>query len=240
MKLSEIYPDPKVLLGLEPEELGGGLLRYLLSNYRFDSFKRGNIFNPFDQTLTRDYPPEYDKKIRRALATAWNWLERESLIVPDPMNQDRDWEIVTDRGMRLANSASDLQNYRRAAYLRKDVIHPSLLEHVYATFLRGNYDTAVFEAFKEVEIAVRSAGHLPPELIGTDLMRKAFNPSGGPLSSPGAHPSEEQALSDLFAGAIGWAKNPASHRNVEIPAAEAAELITLASYLLRVVDSRRP
>jgi len=239
LKLSEIYPDPDVILGLEPEELGGGLLRYLASRFPSTSFKRGNFFNPHDPSLTGDYPSNYDSKIRRALATAWNWLERESLIVADPLNQDRDWVIVTERGKRLASSAAALEAYRRGAYLRKEVLHPGLLEHVYATFLRGDYDTAVFQAFKQVEVLVREAARLPQELIGTDLMRKAFNPDRGPLSKLGGHRSEEQALSDLFAGAIGWGKNPPSHRNVEIPADEAAELIMLASYLLRVVDGRR-
>jgi uncharacterized protein (TIGR02391 family) len=239
MRLSEVYPNPEELLRLEPEELGGVLLRYLASSCRSE-IKRGNFLNPNNPTLTQDYPPQFTVKIRRALATAWNWLERESLIVPDPDSQDRDYEIITERGLRLAKSPLDLENYRRGAYLRKDVLHPRLLEHVYATFLRGNCDTAVFEAFKEVEVAVRTAAGLPQQLIGTDLMRKAFNPKDGPLTKKGAHAAEEQALSDLFSGAIGWAKNPPSHRDVEIPPEEAAELITLASYLLRVVDSRSP
>jgi uncharacterized protein (TIGR02391 family) len=74
----------------------------------------------------------------------------------------------------------------------------------------------VFEAFKEVEVAVRDAGGFDARIIGTDSMRKAFHPEDGPLSDKGLPTSEREALSALFAGAIGSYKNPASHRTVVI------------------------
>jgi Protein of unknown function (Hypoth_ymh) len=77
-------------------------------------------------------------------------------------------------------------------------------------------------------------------VLGIDLMRKAFNPQNGPLSDPNAHLAEREALSHLFASAIGSYKKPHSHRNVTLEAGEAAEMIILASHLLNIVDARDP
>jgi hypothetical protein len=69
-------------------------------------------------------------------------------------------------------------------------------------------------------------------------MRRAFNIESGPLTDRTAVDAEKQALSDLFAGAIGYYKNPGSHRNVVITADEAVELICLASRLIKTVELR--
>src|SRR5689334_15036267 len=56
-------------------------------------------------------------------------------------------------------------------------------------------------------------------------MRKAFDVETGPLTDTTTEPSERQALSDLFAGAIGTYKNPHSHRDVLLTdPAEAVEI----------------
>ena len=118
-------------------------------------------------------------------------------------------------------------------------LHPRIAQKVWASFLRGDYDTAVFQAFKEVEVRVREAGNFASTELGTDLMRKAFG-KNGPLADLAAPDAEKDAVAHLFAGAIGCYKNPNSHRNVSTKADEAAEMIVMASHLLGIVDKRPP
>ena len=176
---------------------------------------------------------------------AWQWLEREGFVakrptsLPDVESAGSTVEyFVTRRGKRI-QSREDFETYRKGNLLPERQLHPIIAHKVWSLFFRGEYDTAVFQAFKEVEIAVRTAGNYAEMDYGTDLMRTAFNVSSGNLTDHNQASSEKQALSDLFAGAIGYYKNPHSHRNVPVTAEDAVEMIILASHLLRIVDLRK-
>ena len=68
-------------------------------------------------------------------------------------------------------------------------------------------------------------------------MRKAFYLQTGSLANTQSEESEKQAMSDLFAGAIGLFKNPVSHRFSEQKQSEQNKLtdymIFATIYLLR-------
>ena len=96
------------------------------------------------------------------------------------------------------------------------MLDPVLASKVRATYLRGDYETAVFQAYKEVEVSVRRASGLGNDRIGTALMREAFNIETGPLTDQRRERSEQEAMSHMFSGAIGLLKNPASHRDTEL------------------------
>jgi uncharacterized protein (TIGR02391 family) len=233
--LHSLVPDPESFLALEPEELAAVVLESFNSMPNGGSQLSRHDFL-MDHTV-RDYPEKYEERLLNALSAAWGWLVREGLLGEMPGQQG--WFFITPRGKEI-KTAQDLSAYRAASALPKHLLHPTIEKKVSSAFLRGEYDTAVFQAFKEVEVSVRAAGGFDAREIGVPLMRKAFDKAGGPLSDSGAHDAERQALSDLFAGAIGSYKNPTSHRHVAIEAAEAAEMIVLASHLLKIVDMRTP
>ena len=144
--------------------------------------------------------------------------------------------LLANAGEKIQTS-ENLDTYRKANLLPKEQLHPIISQKVWSVFLQGDYDAAVLLAFKQIEVAVRKAGNYAAADIGVPLMRKAFHVDDGNLTNPSQQPAEKQARSDLFAGAIGSYKNPGSHRDVEITAEEAVEMIILASHLLRIVDS---
>jgi len=234
MIISSIYamlPDAENLLSLEPEELAGYILSMWNSNPNFVKENKHN-FGLYDSV--REYPDKYHREILQALMEAWAWLEGEGLIAEEP--GELGWYFITRRGRKM-RSSEDFKAYQKANLLQKQLLHPRIAQEVWSNFLRGKYDTTVFQAFKEVEVAVRKAGGYSETDLGTALMRKAFNVDNGPLTNKSGVAAENQALSDLFAGAIGAYKNPHSHRNVVINAEEAVELLIFASHLLKIVDS---
>lgn len=151
-------------------------------------------------------------------------------------SEDEDEAHPTTRGVQLREDLfADLVDLH---FVPRRLLHPLVRQKAWAPFTRGEYDQAVFQAFRQVEIRVREASDLPADCIGTDLMRKAFDPKQGKLTVNSEPAGEKESLSHLFAGAIGRYKNPLSHREVPSEPREAIALLLLASYLLRLVDSR--
>jgi hypothetical protein len=146
-----------------------------------------------------------------------------------------------DRRLKIR---TDVDAFRKGRILTGELLPTLFAEKVVPLFRRGDHDVAVFQAFKEVEVAVRNtanakgAAYADSE-VGTTLMRKAFHSDTGPLADKTLVPAEREAEMHLFAGAIGHAKNPTSHRDVAMTAPEAARLIVFASHLFEIVERRQ-
>ena len=245
--LPSLVPNADDLLALEVEELAGVLLTHLSSfggNSGDGIVSQGSISQHNFFNYRHQHPEDAGRQadVNQALTEAWTWLENEGLLVRDPL-QPSPWFSISRRA-RLVKSREDFAAYRKASLLPKGQLHPLIASKVYPAFLRGEYDTAVFQAFREVEVAVRGAGKFPAELVGTKLMREAFRPvdpdkpaiTPGSLTDTTLPAAEQKGMADLFSGAIGLYKNPQSHRNVPTEATDAAEIIVFASHLLRMVD----
>jgi uncharacterized protein (TIGR02391 family) len=235
-RLDQIFPEPDVLLAMEPEEAAGFLLEYLNQLQRNDQYLHFSSLTlatgPF-----AEYAGARFADIAEAVAEAWTWLMREGMIAWRPGTNPLGPISVTRRGRRF-RAHSDLEAYRRAGLLHDELLDVALAQKVVTAFRRGEYDTAVFAAFREVEIRVRTTGGYSQGEIGTDLMKKAFHPDTGPLTDKTKEGGERQSMMFLFTGAIGVFKNPSSHRAVEFQPSEAATLIQFADYLLGVVEAR--
>jgi uncharacterized protein (TIGR02391 family) len=115
--------------------------------------------------------------------------------------------VLSRRAARLAKQG-DTSRALSGRRLPKDSLHPAIQEDVWSLYHRGKYETAVFEAMKAVEVAVRDAAGLGAGDIGNKLVRKAFDVKNGPLTDMSVEEGERQARSDLFAGRSAPTRTP--------------------------------
>jgi uncharacterized protein (TIGR02391 family) len=151
------------------------------------------------------------------------------------------WCDITRRGTQVLKETKGLALVRAEARLGTD-LHPLLDHRVRRQFILGEYELAVFAAMKTVEVRVREISALGPDLYGVPLVRRAFKaeePDVGPLADPTLQTAEREAVSHLYAGALGFFKNPTSHRNVDYSdPILASEVILFADLLLRMLENR--
>jgi uncharacterized protein (TIGR02391 family) len=233
MLLRSLVGDAQTLLDLHPADLAGYILQVLVPEPSSPNWNRRSFCNQAGYDFA-DGKGQFRDDVARACAEAWAWLEMNGLICQN-YDQDAGWYVVTRRGA-VAADREKLQALVKGEELPESFIHPLFLLHVRPLFLQGRFETAVFEAFKTLEIRIRDLSGFGPDKLGVQLVSAAFDPKRGPLRNPFAEGGEREALRHLLAGAIGSYKNPASHRRVAVHAHEARDMITIASHLLYIVE----
>lgn len=117
-----------------------------------------------------------------------------------------------------------------------EYVHPDVMDKSFELLANRQFESAVLQAFKCIEICIRKKANLSQDDYGVKLIRKAFDPQNGALTNYSLPVSEREAMSNFIAGAYGVYKNPCSHRDVEMEFYDAFERIVVASKILKIVE----
>ncbi|MGD8327481.1 MAG: TIGR02391 family protein [Sphingomonadales bacterium] len=226
--------DADNILSLEVEELSLAILLFLKS-LGPGPFIVNTLIN-----AAQNHP-----QFRAAISflhEAWYWLEINCLLVPDVNNGNAGYRVL-GRKAEAINDDPTFFEFKAAKLLPKGALHERIRDRIWGNFVRAHFDDAVSFGFKQLEIYVREASGFGNDMHGLSLMRAAFKVAkngndAGPLVDLSLEPAEQEAQSNLFAGAYGYFRNPNAHRDVQIDKPEEAlETILLTNHLFRIVDS---
>lgn len=245
--LLEIVRSPENILSMTQEELAYALLEDMQARLEHPThgtanrdYVGSNLFSigPFHSS-NGSTPRDLAERIGKMGRSAFALLEKWDLAEPaDGMNGRNGYMVLTDKG-KSATERTDFERIRVRGLLQEEMLHPRLQGQIYGYFAADDLGTAVFEAFKAVEIEVREAGGYDEKQYGKELISRAFAP-GEPLAKPSDDKSDREALAGLFVGALNRFRNRGAHaRRTFGDVLEAMEELMFASRLLRIVDERR-
>ena len=121
-------------------------------------------------------------------------------------------------------------------------LHPTLLEYCKEELLTENYFHAVFEVAKGLADIIRKKSGVNED--GGELIDKVFNGKDPLLKINNyfteSEKSEQKGFANLLKGLFGTFRNPIAHEpkiSWNMSEEDALDLFTLASYLLRRLDT---
>ena len=233
----DLIPDAATVTSLPTGDLAGYVLEVLLTSpdQRQLWCRQSFCMNAAEQYRSQSH--NASAQVGQACSEAWSWLEINELICQTFDDNYGRWYCPTRRAAQI-NDRQSVKALIAASELPEHFLHPLIALHSRSLFLQARFDSAVFEAFKTVEVEMRSIAKLGNELVGTKLASRAFDPKDGPLTDLEAEMGEREALRNLMVGALGTCKNPSSHRRVALTADDARAMLMFASFLLNVINRR--
>jgi len=143
-------------------------------------------FDPNRLITTSVYLPGMDHRAERdalkaKLRQAWSWLERQGYVVADHGQRSGNWKVIMPAGWEIArapDTAATLHRVQAAAQLDIE-LHPRLqVAGVDTTFRAGDTDSAIRDAFADLEDAIRTLAGYSRNGYGVTMMSKAFAKNG--------------------------------------------------------------
>jgi len=182
------------------------------------------------------------RQVRVAIMEGMEWLRAQHLIVPSPSpaNYGNGHMVLSRRGEGTMTE-EDWDEIVSDRLYPPGLLHKTIIDEAWTSFRSPKLtdrSKAVRDAFLAVEVAVKAASGLGPSLIGVELMKAAFAPKGK-LADPRLESGEHHGRQNLFAGAMGSFRNPASHSYPALTGRQAYEQIMLASQLMHILDDVR-
>ena len=212
MPVRERFPTFEDIVASRPDDLGAEIVLDL-------QVRPKQFFSPsnFPGDLARHYKGEAaTEKFASAVWEAIEWASRELLLVQRFGSMPpSDALMLSRRGLEFTRD--DIERLRLERILPDFLLHDRIRKACIDIFNTGHHQAAVFEAFRELEVAIREAAGYTAEHHGRQMIMDASNEkSAGPLVDEAAPPSEQEAIRFLMAGSVGWFKNPRSHRSLEL------------------------
>jgi hypothetical protein len=144
-------------------------------------------------------PPQVSGRMQEA----WNRAVINEYLMHNLDQPHPDFFVITSTGEELLERSKQgtLPSITVTQMLPREALHSKISDKSWPAFMRGEFDVAVLQAMKTVEVSVREASGLD-SLIGVKLMREAFR-DNGPLGDMSVDTGERGGRMELFAGAIG-------------------------------------
>ncbi|MDE2419692.1 MAG: hypothetical protein KGO49_00725 [Gammaproteobacteria bacterium] len=247
-------PEKNVFLELPTEKVAEILIEFskkTLTDVQDGDYKFSpqSISSSILSHYKENVPLTPNDELKDLLDEAWAWLTYNLIIIKSNSTalSINYWMKFSRLGKRIQKEGV-LDKYLIGSKFPKNQLHPVIFDRAWLSFLSGQYDTSAMVAFKALEIAVRTAciekTGAPPcdknggQLYGVQLMFSAFKKETGILADVKMELNEQDGLAMLFGGAIGFFRNSAMHKAIEMEPTQCFDQLLFASHLMRILDDQ--